>query len=43
MAIYSELPEILREFFVYVSTIQGKSARTVYEYYLDLRLFFATF
>ena len=40
MAIYSELPEILREFFVYVSTIQGKSARTVYEYYLDLRLFF---
>ena len=26
-------------FLTYISTIQGKSARTAHEYYLDLRLF----
>lgn len=30
---------ILRDFLTYISTIQGKSAKTAHEYYLDLRLF----
>lgn len=31
---------VLRDFLVYISTIRGKSAKTAYEYFLDLRLFF---
>lgn len=31
---------ILRDFLIYMSTIRGKSAKTAYEYFLDLRLFF---
>lgn len=34
-----DAPSILRDFLVYISTIRGKSDRTAYEYYLDLRLF----
>ena len=35
----ADAPRILRDFLTYISTIQGKSARTAHEYYLDLRLF----
>lgn len=34
-----DAPRILRDFLTYISTIQGKSAKTAHEYYLDLRLF----
>ncbi len=37
---YADAPQPLRDFFVYMETIQGKSAKTVDEYYLDLRTFF---
>ena len=33
-------PEILKRFLVYLQTIKGKSPKTVYEYYLDIRMFF---
>lgn len=36
----ADAPRILRDFLTYISTIQGKSAKTAHEYYLDLRLFF---
>ena len=35
-----DAPRVLRDFLTYISTIQGKSAKTAHEYYLDLRLFF---
>lgn len=35
-----DAPPVLRDFLVYISTIRGKSPRTAYEYFLDLRLFF---
>ena len=35
----ADAPRILRDFLTYISTIQGKSAKTAHEYYLDLRLF----
>ncbi|MBE6903616.1 MAG: tyrosine recombinase XerC [Ruminococcaceae bacterium] len=35
-----EMPELLRDFLVYMETIKGKSPKTVDEYYLDLRMFF---
>lgn len=37
---YYELPEILRNFLTYLETIQGKSSKTVHEYFLDLQTFF---
>lgn len=40
MDIYSESPEIIKGFLVYMSTVKGKSENTVREYYLDLRTFF---
>lgn len=41
MSVYAkDAPRILRDFLTYISTIQGKSPKTAYEYYLDLRLFF---
>ncbi len=41
MSVYAaDAPRILRDFLTYISTIQGKSAKTAHEYYLDLRLFF---
>lgn len=36
----ADAPRVLRDFLTYISTIQGKSAQTAHEYYLDLRLFF---
>lgn len=35
-----ELPNVLRDFFVYMETVKGKSARTVNGYYNDLYVFF---
>ncbi len=41
MSVYAaDAPRILRDFLTYISTIQGRSAKTAHEYYLDLRLFF---
>ena len=37
---YSDCPLILRDFLVYHETIKGQSPKTIYEYYLDLRMFF---
>ena len=37
---YSDCPQIVRDFLVYHETIKGQSQRTIYEYYLDLRMFF---
>ena len=36
----TDCPELLKRFLVYLQTIKGKSPKTVYEYYLDLRMFF---
>lgn len=36
----SESPQIVNDFLAYLSTIKGKSPKTVQEYYLDLRVFF---
>ena len=37
---YSDCPAILRDFLVYHETIKGQSPKTIYEYHLDLRMFF---
>ena len=39
MQSYADAPQILREFLAYHETIKGQSARTIAEYYLDLRMF----
>ena len=36
---YADCPVILREFLTYHETIKGQSAKTISEYYLDLRMF----
>ncbi len=36
---YSDCPSVLRDFLVYHETIKGQSAKTIQEYYLDLRMF----
>lgn len=36
---YADCPIILREFLTYHETIKGQSAKTISEYYLDLRMF----
>ena len=36
----TDAPDIIKEYLFYSLTIRGKSAKTVDEYYLDLRLFF---
>ena len=36
---YRDSPRVLRDFLSYHATIKGQSARTVSEYYLDLRMF----
>ena len=36
---YGDAPQVLREFLSYHETIKGQSARTIQEYYLDLRMF----
>ena len=35
-----DAPQPLRDYFVYMETILGKSSKTVDEYFLDLRTFF---
>ena len=37
---YNELPEMIREFLMYLGTVKNKSQNTIKEYYLDLRTFF---
>lgn len=37
---YSNCPQILREFLSYHENIKAQSAKTISEYYLDLRMFF---
>ena len=37
---YSDCPQVIRDFLVYHETIKGQSQRTIFEYYLDLRMFF---
>ena len=39
MAQYTDCPQVLREFLAYHETIRGQSAKTISEYYLDLRMF----
>lgn len=36
----SRLPDFLKQYFAYMSTIKGRSKLTVEEYYLDLKVFF---
>ena len=36
---YYDCPQVLREFLTYHETIKGQSAKTIHEYYLDLRMF----
>lgn len=36
---YTDCPTILRDFLTYHETIKGQSAKTISEYYLDLRMF----
>ena len=36
---YSDCPLVLRDFLAYHETIKGQSAKTISEYYLDLRMF----
>ncbi|MEE0061371.1 MAG: tyrosine recombinase XerC [Acutalibacteraceae bacterium] len=37
---YSDMPDMIREFLMYLGTVKNKSQNTVKEYYLDLRTFF---
>ena len=39
METYRDCPQVLREFLTYHETIKGQSAKTIHEYYLDLRMF----
>ena len=39
MDTYRDCPRVLREFLTYHETIKGQSAKTIHEYYLDLRMF----
>ncbi len=36
---YADCPQILRDFLTYHETIKGQSPKTIFEYYLDLRMF----
>lgn len=36
---YNECPQFLKDFLFYLQTIVGRSEKTVYEYYLDIRTF----
>ena len=40
---YHDIPPYARRFLVYMTTISGKSEKTVHEYYYDLRTFFRFF
>lgn len=37
---YDDIPQYLRDYLFYLDIVTGKSQKTVYEYYLDLRHFF---
>lgn len=39
-ALYNDIPEFAAEFLYYCKTIKDMSAKTVEQYYLDLRIFF---
>ena len=39
MARYYDCPQVLRDFLFYHESIKGQSAKTIQEYYLDLRMF----
>jgi len=39
MVRYHDCPQVLRDFLTYHETIKGQSAKTIQEYYLDLRMF----
>ena len=36
---YDDAPKILKDFLFYLDIVNGKSKKTIYEYYLDLRLY----
>ena len=36
---YSDAPQILKDFLTYHESIKGQSPKTIFEYYLDLRMF----
>ena len=36
---YEDCPNVLKEFLTYHETIKGQSKKTIFEYYLDLRMF----
>lgn len=36
---YNDCPQFLRDFLFYLNTIVGRSEKTIYEYYLDIRTF----
>lgn len=38
--VYDDSPKLLKDFLFYLDVVNGKSQKTIYEYYLDLRLFF---
>ncbi|GMB10973.1 MAG: tyrosine recombinase XerC [Candidatus Improbicoccus devescovinae] len=40
MSIWSESPEIIRNFLVYLKNVKNKSDKTISEYFFDLRTFF---
>lgn len=36
---YDDVPKLLKDFLFYLDVVNGKSQKTIYEYYLDLRFF----
>lgn len=36
---FDDVPKLLKEFLFYLDIVNGKSEKTIYEYYLDLRLY----
>ena len=36
---YDDAPKLLKDFLFYLDVVNGKSSKTIYEYYLDLRFF----
>ena len=37
---YDDIPKDIRDFLFYLDVVTGKSKKTIYEYYLDLRYYF---
>ena len=40
---YDDIPKLLKDFLYYLDVVNAKSQKTIYEYYLDLRLFLKYF